>query len=184
MAELLAEGWDVIISSRHRVEITPASEQPEPSRPGAAARSALPPPGHWPTRESSRRTSRWVRADWTEPDLFASAVADALDGPAHLLVAWVHEPYRTAVLRAVAPLLDAATPVVEVYSSFAATPATGLPDPALTDHPTHRVVLGFVHTGSNRVPTHQEISAGVLAVIRRALGGEPPRVHEIGRPQP
>jgi hypothetical protein len=132
-------------------------------------------------RRPAASGARWVKADWTNPTALASAAADVLDGPADLLVAWVHREVRTAVLRAVGPLLAAGAPVVEVHGSASANPLGGCPDPVLDGHPTQQVVLGYVrHAGRTRWLTHQEISAGVLDAVHRALEGRPPAVHQVG----
>ncbi|MCP2261132.1 hypothetical protein LX15_004852 [Streptoalloteichus tenebrarius] len=200
VAALLAEGWQVVTPTRHPREIHAEPEtSSEPPRPGAAARAALGPPGQVPTgqvptgqaptgqapagrtptdRRREPAVSRWVAADWAEPDRLASTAAEALGGPADLLVAWVRPPHREAVLRAVAPLLASTAPVVEVRGS-------GEPSepPVLAGHPTHVVVLGLGQGGGvSRWLTHGEISTGVFAVARRALAGDPPGIHLIGEP--
>ncbi|GAB1512458.1 NAD-dependent epimerase/dehydratase family protein [Actinophytocola sp. KF-1] len=152
-AALLDDGWHVVLPSRRR----PAM----PTTNGHAA--------------------SWVKADWTEPAELVATVSEALDGPADLLVAWVHREVRVSVLRAVAPLLAAGAPVVEVHGSASANPLGGCPDPVLPDHPTQQVVLGYVrHAGRTRWLTHDEVSAGVLDAVHRALDGKPPHVHQVG----
>ena len=132
-------------------------------------------------RRPATNGARWVKADWTNPTALARAAADALGGPADLLVAWVHREVRAAVLRAVGPLLVPDAPVVEVHGSASANPLGGCPDPVLDGHPTQQVVLGYVrHAGRTRWLTHQEISAGVLDAVHRALEGRPPAVHQVG----
>ena len=154
---LLDDGWHVVLPSRRR-----------PTAPSTNGRGA-----------------RWVKADWTSPDALADAARDALGGPADLLVAWVHREVRSGVLHAVAPLLAPGGPVVEVHGSASANPVGGCPEPILADHPTQQVVLGYVrHAGRTRWLTHQEISAGVLAAVRRALAGKPPHVHQVGEFRP
>ena len=89
------------------------------------------------------------------------------------------------MLRAVGPLLAPGAPVVEVHGSASANPVGGCPDPVLGDHPTQQIVLGFVrHAGRTRWLTHQEISAGVLDGVRRALAGKPSAVHQVGEFRP
>ena len=123
----------------------------------------------------------WVKADWTEPTVLAATAREALDGPADLLVAWIHREVRVSVLRAVAPLLDEGAPVVEVHGSASANPLGGCPDPVLPGHPTQQVVLGYVrHAGRTRWLTHDETSAGVLDAVHRALDGKPPHVQQVG----
>lgn len=154
-AALLDDGWDVVLPSR-RKPVTDAQ---------AAA--------------------RWVKADWTEPATLADSAGQALGGPADLLVAWVHRGVRVSVLRTVAPLLADGAPVVEVHGSASANPVGGCPDPVLPDHPTQQVVLGYVrHAGRTRWLTHDEVSAGVLDAVHRALDGKPPHVHQVGEFRP
>jgi hypothetical protein len=156
-ASLLDDGWHVVLPSRRR----PA------------------------TPTTNGRAADWVKADWTEPDTLVAATAQALDGPADLLVAWVHREVRVSVIRAVAPLLADGAPVVEVHGSASANPLGGCPDPVLPDHPTQQVVLGYVrHAGRTRWLTHDETSAGVLDAVHRALDGKPPHVHQVGEFRP
>lgn len=156
-ASLLDAGWRVVLPSRRRPVL------PE-DRPGSA---------------------HWVRADWHDPSTLAAGVAEALDGPADLLVAWVHSEVRAPVLRAVAPLLAAHAPVVEVHSSTSVKPLGGCPDPVLDEHPTQQVVLGHVrNAGRTRWLTHREIVSGVLDAVHRALDGRPAAVHHVGEPRP
>ena len=151
-AALLDDGWQVVLPSRRR--------------------PAAPTNGH---------AASWVKADWTEPAALVATVSEALDGPVDLLVAWVHREVRVSVLRAVAPLLADGAPVVEVHGSASANPLGGCPDPVLPDHPTQQVVLGYVrHAGRTRWLTHDEVSAGVLDAVHRALDGKPPHVHQVG----
>jgi len=151
---LLVDGWQVVLPSRRK-----------------------------PTVDG--RAARWVKADWTEPATLAATAAEALGGPADLLVAWVHRGVRMSVLRAVAPLLADDAPVVEVHGSASANPLGGCPEPVLTGHPTQQVVLGYVrHAGRTRWLTHDEVSAGVLDAVHRALDGKPPHVHQVGEFRP
>jgi NAD(P)-dependent dehydrogenase (short-subunit alcohol dehydrogenase family) len=161
---LVADGWHVVLPSRRYAPI-PATDS---AGDGDDHRKAL-----------------WVQATWSEPDALAAGAARALGGPADLLVAWVHGTERVSVLRAVAPLLAPGAPVVEVHGSASANPVGGCPDPVLDGHPTQQVVLGFVrHAGRTRWLTHQEISAGVLDGVRRALAGKKPAVHQVGEFRP
>lgn len=154
---LLDDGWLVVLPSRRR----PA------------------------TATGNGHPATWVKADWTDPSALASTASDALGRPADLLVAWVHRGVRVSVLRAVAPLLADGAPVVEVHGSASANPLGGCPDPVLPGHPTQQVVLGFVrHAGRTRWLTHEEISAGVLDGVQRALDGKPPHVHQVGEFRP
>lgn len=154
---LLEDGWEVVLPSRRR-PATPTTN------------------GH---------PARWVKADWTEPAALVATAATALDGPADLLVAWVHREVRVPVLRAVAPLLADDAPVVEIHGSASADPLGGCPDPVLAGHPTQQVVLGHVrHAGRTRWLTQDEVAAGVLAAVHRALDGKPPHVHQVGERAP
>jgi len=153
---LLDDGWHVVLPSRRR-----------------------------PTEPTNGHAARWVKADWTNPAALAATAAEALDGSADLLVAWVHRGVRVSVLRAVAPLLADGAPVVEVHGSASANPLGGCPDAVLPGHPTQQVVLGYVrHAGRTRWLTHDEVSAGVLDAVHRALDGKPPHVHHVGEFRP
>jgi hypothetical protein len=152
-AALLDDGWHVVLPSRRK------------------------PPG----LTTNGHAASWVKADWTEPTELVATASEALDGPVDLLVAWVHREVRVSVIRAVAPLLADGAPIVEVHGSASANPLGGCPDPVLPDHPTQQVVLGYVrHAGRTRWLTHDEVSAGVLDAVHRALDGKPPHVHQVG----
>lgn len=152
---LLDDGWHVVLPSRRRP--------------------------HIPVTDGKPNVARWVSADWADPAGLVDGARAALGGPADLLVAWVHHEVRTSVLRAVAPLLTPRAPVVEVHTGA----TRGCPDPVLADHPTQQVVLGYVrHAGRTRWLTHDEISAGVLDAVRRAVAGRPPHVHQVGESRP
>lgn len=156
---LLDDGWYVVLPSRRRPAL--------------------------PATDGNGRGARWVKADWTMPTALADSARDALGGPVDLLVAWVHREVRSAVLRAVVPLLAPEAPVVEVHGSASANPVGGCPEPILAGHPTQQVVLGYVrHAGRTRWLTHDEVSAGVLDAVHRALAGKPPHVHQVGELRP
>jgi hypothetical protein len=158
-AALLDDGWQVVLPSRRRPAL--------------------------PATNGHTYAAHWVKADWTIPTALAKAAGEALGGPADLLVAWVHREVRAGVLRSVAPLLVRGAPVVEVHGSASANPVGGCPDAILPGHPTQQVVLGYVrHAGRTRWLTHEEISAGVLDAVRRALAGKPPYVHQVGEFRP
>lgn len=159
-SELVADGWHVVLPSRRY--------SPIPAVPaGSGGGRAL-----------------WVPADWSDPDGLAERAARALGGPVELLVAWVPREQRTAVMWAVEPLLAPDAWVVEVHGASAAGPG-GYPEPVLAHYPTQQVVLGFKPVGStSRRLTHDEISDGVVAAVRRALAGKPPGVHQVGEPRP
>jgi NAD(P)-dependent dehydrogenase (short-subunit alcohol dehydrogenase family) len=167
-AALLADGWKVVLPSRR-------------PRFGLAAKAALVPQGHRPTGVVEAARLREIAADWARPDELADRVRAVLDGPADLLVAWVHSTYRDSVLRAVAPLLAPHAPVVEVHDSGAVHRVHGLPEPVIDGHPTQQVVLGHVkHGAGTRWLSHKETSDGVLAAVHRALEGKPPSTHQVG----
>lgn len=123
---------------------------------------------------------RWIEARWERPDRLAQDAGRALGDKADLLVSWVHSAYRVPVLNAVAGLLAEDAPVVEVHGGSV---SPGEPEPALTGHPTQRVVLGYVREGvSTRWLTHAEIVDGVLVAVRRALADRPRTEHHVGEP--
>jgi NAD(P)-dependent dehydrogenase (short-subunit alcohol dehydrogenase family) len=156
VAELVRDGWHVVIPSRRYAPI----------------------PADFP---HSERQALWVEADWAAPESFAERARKALGGPADLLVAWVHDAYRVDVLNAITPLLSTSAVVVEVRGAAAAQPDSGRPEPSLPEHETQLVVLGFVRDGEGtRWLTHGEISDGVLDAVRRALADRPPATHQIG----
>jgi hypothetical protein len=150
---LVARGWQVVLPCRTQPLMADGG-------PGRAARASLS-RGHRPT---------WVKADWAKPRELASEVEYELAGrPVNLLVAWVHESYRAAVLTAVAPLLADHAPVVEVHTT------APVPDSVLAEHPTQQVLLGhFAHDAA------QHTSQAVLDAVVRALEGKPPSLHQVG----
>lgn len=138
-----------------------------------------------PGRRPRRVAGTWFRADWSDPDGFAAQVALHAEVPLDLLVAWVHEPHRKALLHALGPLLRSPAPVVEIWASATADPLRSLPAAVLADHPTHRVVLGYRDLGDRRRwLTDGEISAGVVAATAAALDGRSTAVHEVGTLRP
>ncbi|WP_063890728.1 hypothetical protein [Sciscionella sediminilitoris] len=156
--QLLAQGWHVVLpSKRYR------------------------PLGKCPKLDGSGGTARWVRADWSAPAALARDVARELDGPADLLVAWLPENHRVPVLRAVGGSLAGGAGVVEVYSC-AELPG-GLPEPALPEHVTQRVALGYIPLRrGRRHANHAETSAAITAAVTRALRDAPPEADQIGEP--
>ena len=145
-SHLVGEGWLVVLPSRRY------SPLPDLAEPGSGR-------------------ALWVQALWQRPHRLAHDTANALGGPADLLVAWVHEEFRQAVLQAVEPLLAARAPVVEVFG----TPTGDRPGrevPATSPgHTTQQVVLGYVREGKRtRWLTHAETVAGVLG---RGKAGAP-----------
>ncbi|MET9627540.1 hypothetical protein ABZX92_08760 [Lentzea sp. NPDC006480] len=147
--KLVERGWQVVLPSRTQPLMADDG-------PGRAARASLR-RGHRPT---------WVRADWAKPAELASEVEYELRGQrVNLLVAWVHDNYRTAVLRAVRHLLAEGAPVVEVHT------CGPVPDPVLPN-PTQQVLLGhFAHDAAQRT------SRAVLEAVERALEGRAPSLH-------
>ncbi|WP_051399988.1 Rossmann-fold NAD(P)-binding domain-containing protein [Haloechinothrix halophila] len=132
--------------------------------------------------EPPRGRVRWVEARWERPERLAQDAARALGGPTDLLVSWVHSAYRVPVLNAVTGLLAEDAPVVEVHGDSG---PPGEPEPALSGHPTQRVVLGYVREGtSTRWLTHAEIVDGVLVAVRRALADRPLTEHHVGETAP
>jgi NAD(P)-dependent dehydrogenase (short-subunit alcohol dehydrogenase family) len=159
VAELVRDGWHVVVPSRRYAPI----------------------PLDLPESDNGERRALWVEADWTAPEPFAERAEKALGGKAELLVAWVHDAYREDVLAAVTPLLATDAAVVEVRGSGVAQPGGDDPEPSLPTHESQLVVLGFVRDGEGiRWLTHREISEGVLDAVRRALAGRPPATHQIG----
>lgn len=160
-SRLVSDGWHVVLPSRRYAPIPAITS-------GTGGGRAL-----------------WVAADWSDPVGLADRAGRALDGPAELLVTWVHREHRSALLGAVAHLLAPEAPVVEVHGSAAFDPVSGYPDPVLADHPTQQLVLGFVRVGStSRRLNHEEITEGVLEAVDRALAGKAPGVHQVGEPRP
>lgn len=161
-SNLVAEGWHVVLPSRHYAPIPAEVEESRRSRRAAGGVG------------TSERKALWVETNWSEPEVFAAKAAKALAGSADLLIAWVHDRDRVPVLRAVGPLLAPDAPVVEVLGSESAR--LGCPEPVLDGHRTQQVVLTRDGT---RWLTHQAISAGVLAAVTRALQGRPSGVHQL-----
>ena len=177
--ELVRHGWHVVLPCRRYHPLA----LPDPN-PGRAALRALRPRGHRPDGGDHREPGRaiWVESRWDRPRELAAKAEPALGGPADLLVAWVHEQYRRAVLGAVETLLAPSAPVVEVR------PAAGLPaepEPVLAAHPTQLVLVGSVSEhGGNRPLPHAELTSGVLEGMRRAVEGHAPSLHQVGQSRP
>ncbi|TCP47803.1 hypothetical protein EV191_1117 [Tamaricihabitans halophyticus] len=165
-AELLvADGWRVVLPSRRYC--------PLPVRPSRPRESTAP-----------AGKALWVEASWAEPRRLADGAARALDGPADLLIAWLHAIYRDAVLDAVAPLLADDAPVVEVYGCDSGDPADAVPEQWFPARPSQRVQLLFAAQGAAvRGLTHAEVTDGVAAAVRRAVAELPSSVHQIGERQ-
>lgn len=157
---LVGNGWHVVLPSRRYCPLPIDEIETVSEEPGRAI---------------------WVEARWERPQRLARDAAKALDGEADLLVSWVHDAYRVPVLNAISGLLRPDAPIVEVHGSSVNDPAAMLPEPALTGHPTQRVVLGYVREGtSTRWLTHAEIVDGVLTAVRRALEDRPLTQHQVG----
>jgi hypothetical protein len=206
-AELVREGWHVVLPSRRYAPIPAENDIDRAVGPDGVHRQALWVEADWSQpRDLAERTGRalggpadndidravgpdgvhrqalWVEADWSQPRDLAERTGRALGGPADLLVGWVHREHRGPVLAALGPLLRPAAPVVEVHGSAAADPLGGRPDPSLPGHPTQQVVLGFLPTErGTRWLTHAEIVEGVLDAVRRAVDGKAPAVHQVGQ---
>lgn len=154
---LVDGGWRVVFPSRRYLPL-PADER----------RDGVP----------GRGKAVWVEARWDRPRDLARDVEKALAEPAHLLVAWVHDSYRRAVLGAVEPLLTPDAPVVEVCRLGLSEPE---PRPVLVSHSTQQVLLGDVSEEHGERPLGQaEIVTGVTLAVERALDGRPPAVHQLG----
>lgn len=137
-----------------------------------------------PDTSSEFGKALWVEANWSEPEKLAENAAAVLERPAELVVAWLPQQYRAAVLCAVAGLLSHDACVVEVYSGESLP--HGLPDPALPGCVTQRVALGYVPAqgGANlaRHITHSEATRAINDAVARAVRGAPPRADQVGEP--
>lgn len=158
---LAAHGWHVVLPCRRYHPLTNCPET------GSDFGKAL-----------------WVEASWSEPEQLVDKAATALEHPAELVVAWLPEQYRSAMLRTVARLLTDDAGIVEVYSGEALR--HGLPEPALPERVTQRVALGYVpaRAGANlaRRISHAEAIRAINDAIARAARGAPPRADQIGEP--
>ncbi|GAA5157131.1 MULTISPECIES: hypothetical protein [Amycolatopsis] len=173
---LVRDGWQVVLPSRRYQPLS----VPE-NRMGVAALKALRPRGHVPTQRREPGRARWVEAHWDRPRELAAKAESALGGPADLLVAWVHEQYRRAVLGACERLLAPAAPVVEVR----AVGGPEAPEPLLAAHPTQLVLAGSLSgLPGNRPLSHTELSGAVLEAVSRAVEGRPASLHQVGQSRP
>lgn len=169
--ELAVDGWDVVLPSRRYAPIPEGDPELRAVRWTAGNRYTTVGPGR----------ATWVQAQWDEPAELAGKAGEVLAGPAHLLVAWVHEAYREAVLAAVEPLLSNAAPVVEVTGIPAHGDVVEPPDPHFPHRPTQQVLLGSTSdVAAGRPLRHEEIEEGVLEAVRRAIDGRPTSVHQLG----
>jgi hypothetical protein len=172
---LVRQGWRVVLPSRryHPLAV-PEARTPAPKRPWRRGASAQ--------ADGDGGRAIWVEASWDRPDELAKKAGATLAGPVDLLVAWVHDEYRTEVMRSVERLLAATATVVEVRPSGEATFDA---EPALPDHPTQVVLLGTASEfDSSRLPSRAEIAEGVMVAVGRALDGHPASVRQIGLARP
>lgn len=161
VAALAKEGWRVVVPSRRHAPI------PVPREAESAGRAV------------------WVHVDWADPPGLLDGAGRALRGPADLLVTWLSAGSRHSITAAMAPLLRPGAPVVEVHDSPAVRATADGIDPALPEHPTQQVVLGYVDAGGRRRwLTNGEITDGVLDAMSRALAGHHPTLHQVGEPYP
>lgn len=172
--ELAVEGWEVVLPSRRYAPV-PADEPDLRAVRWTAG-----------NRHTTVGTGRaiWVQAHWDAPAELARKAGEVLTGPADLLIAWVHESYREAVLAAVEPLLSDDAPVVEVTAIPAHGDAAEPPQP-YPDRPTQHVLFGSTSDVSVGRPLgHEEIERGALDAVRRALDGRPTSVLRLGERKP
>ncbi|MCP2238014.1 hypothetical protein [Prauserella halophila] len=173
--ELAVDGWQVVLPSRRYAPVPAGDPESHAVRWTAGNRRT--------TIGAGRAT--WVRAQWDEPAELARKAGEVLVEPADLLVAWVHETYREAVLAAVAPLLSAAAPVVEVTTIPTHREVVAPPAPYYPHRPTQQVLLGSTSdVAVGRPLRHEEIERGVLDAVGRALDGRPPSAHQLGERRP
>ncbi|TWH19901.1 hypothetical protein [Prauserella rugosa] len=173
--ELAVDGWRVVLPSRRYAPIPVGDPQ---------LRSVRWTAGNRHTSVGSGKAT-WVQAHWDEPAELARKAGHVLDGPADLLVAWLHAAYRGAVLEAVEPLLSDTAPVVEVSAVPEHGDVIEPPDPFYRDRATQQVLLGTTSDiAFGRPLGHEEIERGVLDGVRRALDGRPTSVHQLGERRP
>ncbi|MEU6646013.1 hypothetical protein ABZ863_26160 [Saccharomonospora sp. NPDC046836] len=173
--ELAADGWRVVLPSRRYCPLPVEETRTHPMS--------------WSRR--NRRNDRvgagraiWVEAHWDRPHELARKAEKALTGPAELLVAWVHESYRRAVLGAVEPLLAPGAPIVEVRALADLAVVPDEAEPLLHGHPTQQVLLGDVSDQPPRPLGHDEIGTGVVEALQRALERRPSALHQLGERRP
>lgn len=173
--ELAVDGWQVVLPSRRHAPLP--VEDPE-------LRSVHWSRGRRHTRMGSGRAI-WVEAHWDRPRELARKAERALVTPAELLVAWVHESYRRAVLGAVEPLLAESAAVVEVRSLSDLAEIPEETEGFYPAHPTQHVLLGSTSDADPSRPLgHEEIGQAVLYAVHRALEGRPSSVHQVGERRP
>lgn len=174
---LVAEGWLVVLPSRRYCPLAvPESKQ------GVAALKALRPRGHRPTGGRAPGRALWVQAHWDRPRELAAKAETALGGPADLLVAWVADEYRRAVLGACERLLVPRAPVVEVRGT--GNPPSA-PEPLLAAHPTQLVMVGAVsEVDYSRPLSHAEVTDAVQCAVKRAVEGHATSLHQVGQSRP
>jgi NAD(P)-dependent dehydrogenase (short-subunit alcohol dehydrogenase family) len=120
----------------------------------------------------------WIALDYRDTAMLRTAVRDAVarHGPIEVLLAWVHEEQAPNAVLALAEeaLRDANDlHLFHVLGNAAADPSRSLaerrrPFEALPGLRYHQIILGFVQLADgSRWLTNDEISAGVIAAIRR-----------------
>jgi hypothetical protein len=178
---LVRDGWHVVLPCRrYRPIAVPEAKQ------GKAALKALRPRGHRPNGNAigGPRAGRalWVEAQWDRPRELSTKAEAALGGPADLVVAWVHEQYRRAVLGACEWLLAPGAAVVEVRA--AGGPPVE-PEPVLAAHPTQLIVVGALsELDDSRPLSHGELTEAILGAVERAVEGRPASLHQVGQSRP
>ncbi|MCR3722287.1 hypothetical protein LY15_004285 [Prauserella flava] len=173
--ELAVDGWQVVLPSRRYAPIPTGDPDVHAVRWTA---------GHRHTTVGAGRAT-WVQAQWDAPAELARKAGEVLTGPADLLVAWVHESYRAAVLSAVEPLLSDTAPVVEVAALSMHGDVVAPPEPHYPHRPTQQVLLGSTSdVAVGRPLGHEEIERGVLEAVRRALAGSLSSAHQLGERRP
>ncbi|EHY88251.1 hypothetical protein SacazDRAFT_01319 [Saccharomonospora azurea NA-128] len=151
--DLVSDGWRVVQPSRRYVPV-PADEVTHPT--GRAI---------------------WVEARWDEPEALVRDVDRALDGEfVDLVVVWLHDADRPAVMNAVEPLLSPMAPVVDVRSM---SDVGAVPEQAVGRAVQH-VFLGNMSARNGRPLGQTEIVDGVRAAVAQALAGAPPARHDVG----
>ncbi|TVT24856.1 hypothetical protein FNH06_05475 [Amycolatopsis acidiphila] len=176
---LVRDGWHVVLPCRRYSPIA----VPEPKQ-GIAALKALRPRGHRPNGTGGRKAGRalWVEAHWDRPRELSTKAGAALGGPADLMVAWVHEQYRRAVLGACEWLLAPGAPVVEVRG--AGGPPVE-PEPVLAAHPTQLIMVGALSELDDTRPlAHGELTGAILDAVHRAVEGRAASLHQVGQSRP
>lgn len=123
-----------------------------------------------------------VRADWNDPDDFATSLQGALGSvrPAEAVL-WVHSQFGEKVHAALDPLLDPNAVVVHLWGSAVSDPRQVPVPPEYAPPRSYRqVVLGYTGAaGRTRWLTNREISDGALRALR-----DPSSQQIVGRVEP